>query len=114
MTAGTLSLPHCQSCHRAHWPPREICPHCLSETVAWQPADNGGRVQTTATLHHSLSPNFRPHLPLQVATVWLDCGVRAVVFLADGPLPAGSRVHVESAAGPTGKEAFVATPGAPR
>ena len=114
MTANTFNLPHCKSCHCAHWPPREICPHCLGDSIAWQPADGGGRVLTTAMLHHSLSPEFSPHLPLQVATVVLDCGVRAVVFVANGPLPAGPRVYVATTTGPTGKEALVAMPGAQR
>ena len=114
MTADTLRLPHCQACQRPHWPPREICPHCLGETVTWQPADGGGQVMATATLHHSLSPDFAPHMPLHVATVALDCGVRAIVFVAGGALKRGTRVIVTSGRGPSGQEALVATPGAAR
>ena len=110
----SLKLPHCTACGRAHWPPREICLHCLGEPIVWQPADGGGEVLATATLHHSLSPSFAPHLPVHVATVALDCGVRAIVFVAEGALPAGSRVDVATATGPSGQEALVATPGAAR
>ena len=109
----SLKLPHCTACARAHWPPREICPHCLGEAVEWRHSSGGGKLLTSAKLHHSLSPDFQPHLPLPVATVVLDCGVRAIVFLTDGPLPGGTRVNVISGRGPTGQEALVATP-APR
>ena len=109
MTARTFNLPHCKSCHCAHWPPREICPHCLGESIAWQPADGGGRVLTTSTLHHSLSPEFRPHLPLQVATVMLDCGVRTIVYLDGASFDVGGRVTIGLGKSPTGQDALVAT-----
>ena len=109
----SLQLPHCESCARAHWPSREICPHCLGHTIVWRQADGGGRLVTATMLHHSLAPEFRDHLPLQVATVQLDCGTRALVYLAGGQLAIGSRVTVSSGTGPTGKDVLVATP-APR
>ena len=113
MSEGALSLPHCEACHRAHWPAREICPHCLGEPVVWRQADGGGRVLATAKLHHSLSPEFRAHLPMHVATVALDCGVRAIVYLEGGPLPSGARINVTSGQGPSGQDALVAA-SAPR
>ncbi len=109
----SLHLPHCETCDRAHWPPREICPHCLAGDIAWREAEAGGRVVTATVLHHSLAPEFRDHLPLHVATVQLDCGARALVYLVGGPIDIGSRVTVASGKGPTGQDALVATP-APR
>jgi uncharacterized OB-fold protein len=105
-----LSLPHCVVCERAHWPPREICPHCLGGEIAERETAGGGTVLSAAMLHHSLAPGFRDHLPLHVATVALDCGVRAIVFAAGGAPAIGGRVTVARGAGPSGQEALVAKP----
>ena len=113
MTEAAIELPHCEACQRPHWPPREICPHCLGEPIHWRQADGAGQVLSMTIVHHSLSDELRPHLPLHVAAVKLDCGVRVIAYLADGPQPSGARVIVTTGSSPSGQEALVATPPVP-
>ena len=105
----SLRLPHCQVCARAHWPPREICPHCLGHEIEWQETETGGCVLTATLLHHSLNTNFRYHLPLRVAAVQLDCGVRTIVYLDGASFDVGGRVTIGLGKSPTGQDALVAT-----
>ncbi len=94
MTAGAFQLPHCEACRRAHWPAREICPFCLGDAVVWQIVDGAGCVLAATSLQHSLSPAFRSQLPLNVACIGLDCGVRVIAYLAGDLLPTGTRVYL--------------------
>ena len=114
MTKAALELPHCEACHRPHWPPRKICPHCLGDTIVWRQAQGSGNVLTSCVLHHSLSAELRPHLHLYVATIKLDCGARVVAYLADEAQTVGTRVDVIMGSGPSGGKALVAKPIAPR
>lgn len=114
MREAALELPHCAACQRPHWPPREVCPHCLGEPINWRQADGCGTVLTSCVLHHSLSADLRQHLPLHVATIKLDVGVRVVAFLADGPQASGTQVDVTMGNGPAGDKALVAKPTPPR
>ena len=110
MTETSLKLPQCEDCYQPHWPPREICPHCLGGSIALGQVNGGGEVLTSCILHHSLSAELRAHLPLHVGTVALDCGVRVIAYLADGPRQSGARVRVAMGSGPSGKDTLLATP----
>ena len=106
----SLQLPYCGVCVRYHWPAREICPYCLGSEIVWRQAVAGGQVVAATVLHHSLAQEFHEHLPLHIATVRLDCDVRALVYLDGGAVAIGSRVRVLSGKGPTGQDALVARP----
>jgi uncharacterized OB-fold protein len=92
--AGALWLPVCEECGTVSYPLRELCAHCLSDRLAWQPVGEAGTVLATTTIHHSNEPYFRPRLPLRIASVRLDAGPVLLVFLAQAALAEGARVRV--------------------
>ena len=92
MIGSAIELPHCQACDRPHWPAREICPFCLGDTVVWRQVAGAGSVLAATILHHSLSPAFRPQLPMTIVAVGLDCGVRVIAHLDGDVLATGTRV----------------------
>ena len=107
---GKLAIRRCAECGRNHYPPREICPFCLSERVDWEVSDGaGGRLLAETILHHSNEPAFRARLPLRVGLVQLDCGPSVVAFL-DEECVAGSRVMIMARLDESGRPALSAIP----
>ena len=72
---GRLLLRRCGGCGRAHHYPREFCPYCWSEDVAWEQASGDAVLYTWSVVHTNDLPPFRNRLPY----------VAAVVDLAEGP-----------------------------
>ncbi|MFI5745827.1 Zn-ribbon domain-containing OB-fold protein [Streptomyces sp. NPDC051644] len=72
---GELLLRRCRTCGRAHHYPREFCPHCWSEDVAWERASGRATLYTWSVVHRNDLPPFGARVPY----------VAAVVDLAEGP-----------------------------
>ncbi|MDD3443819.1 MAG: OB-fold domain-containing protein [Zavarzinia sp.] len=50
LAAGSLTLPFCDDCGRAHFYPRVLCPHCGSRAISLRPASGRGTVYSTTVL----------------------------------------------------------------
>ena len=72
---GRLLVRRCGACGRAHHYPREFCPYCWSEDVAWEPASGRAVLYTWSVVHRNDLPPFGERTPY----------VAAVVDLAEGP-----------------------------
>jgi uncharacterized OB-fold protein len=72
--SGELMLQYCSQCRHINYPPRELCGHCLADSLQWQLVENTGTVQSITQLHYSLEPEYAEHLPWTVANIKLDCG----------------------------------------
>ncbi|MDQ1018506.1 Zn-ribbon domain-containing OB-fold protein [Streptomyces afghaniensis] len=72
---GRLLIRRCRACGRAHHYPREFCPHCWSEDVAWESASGRATLYTWSVVHRNDLPPFAERTPY----------VAAVVDLAEGP-----------------------------
>ena len=56
------ALPHAESCTAcANWIfyPREQCPVCFSQKLAWAPVSGRGRVYTYTIVHQPAHPGFQ-------------------------------------------------------
>ena len=73
-----LVLPWCRTCGRAHWFPREACPHCLSADLEWRPAAGTGTVYAASTMPKPAMPMLAGRVPYVVALVDLAEGVRVM------------------------------------
>ncbi|MER5226560.1 Zn-ribbon domain-containing OB-fold protein [Streptomyces flaveus] len=72
---GELLVRRCGECGRAHHYPREFCPYCWSEDVAWERASGRATLYTWSVVHRNDLPPFGSRVPY----------VAAVVDLAEGP-----------------------------
>ncbi|MGX1886108.1 Zn-ribbon domain-containing OB-fold protein [Streptomyces sp. NPDC055287] len=72
---GRLLLRRCRGCARPHHYPREFCPYCWSEDVAWERASGRATLYTWSVVHRNDLPPFGERVPY----------VAAVVDLAEGP-----------------------------
>jgi uncharacterized OB-fold protein len=80
---GRLLLRRCQACGRAHHYPREFCPHCWSEHVAWEEASGRATLYTWSVVHANDLPPFRDRLPYVAAVVELAEGPRLMTAVVD-------------------------------
>ncbi|HTW86763.1 MAG TPA: zinc ribbon domain-containing protein [Candidatus Binataceae bacterium] len=91
---GLIAIRRCLQCGRNHYPPREICPFCLSDRLDWDVSEAAEGVLLAQTLlHHTNEENFRARIPLRVGLIQLQCGPTVVAFLADG-FATGDRVTI--------------------
>lgn len=71
---GVFGLPSCVECGHKHYPPRDICPHCLSHSITFEPCSDLGRVAEITSIHISNSVYFRERQPWHVGLVTVEAG----------------------------------------
>jgi uncharacterized OB-fold protein len=84
-----LWLRYCNSCAKAYFYPRDICPSCGSREVTWKQASGRGSIYTFAIVQRAPTPAFAEDVPY----------VNAIVELEEGPRMLASLVGVEAEPG---------------
>jgi hypothetical protein len=79
---GELWLPRCDSCGRAFFYPRSLCPNCHSDNVSWFQASGRGRVESFV-INHRPAPGYEDIGPYVIALVLLEEGVRLTANLLE-------------------------------
>ena len=69
-----LWLRNCQSCSKAYFYPRDICPNCYGRDTSWVKASGKGSLYTFGIVHQIPRPNYKGPVPFVVAIVQLDEG----------------------------------------
>lgn len=80
-----LVLQHCDSCDRAVWYPRVLCPHCSGVDLTWREASGRGTVYAVSVQHRPGHPALADRVPYVVALVDLDDGVRMMTSVIGCP-----------------------------
>lgn len=91
---GRLVVQRCEDCGKAILYPREICPHCWSSRLAWQPARGTGRLKSFSVVHKPGHPGWLPVAPYTVGLVELDEGPTMLshILKAERAAKVGDRV----------------------
>lgn len=93
---GELRIQRCNTCSRAVFYPRAICPHCFSEQLSWIVATGKGTIYSYTVAHQAFGP-FAAEAPFVVAIVELAEGVRMMTRIVDAPrerITVGTAVQV--------------------
>ncbi|HEY7066146.1 MAG TPA: OB-fold domain-containing protein [Chloroflexota bacterium] len=69
-------LQRCAACRQYWFPPSNVCPECLSDQWAWEPARGRGTVFSFVVFHRVYHAGFRDAVPYPVAIIALDEGPR--------------------------------------
>ncbi len=80
-----LYFQRCRDCGRARFPPRALCPACLSSATAWVRASERGTVYSFTVTYQNQAPGFRDALPYVLAIVELAEGPRLVTHIVGCP-----------------------------
>jgi uncharacterized protein len=73
---GVLSVQRCGSCGRLQFYPRPVCVACFGRALEWQPVSGRGRIHSFTLVRAPQHPAFRPDVPIVLAEIELDEGVR--------------------------------------
>lgn len=103
-----LTLQCCSKCQQVNYPPRELCGHCLADSLQWQRVDNTGIVQSVTQLHYSLEPAYANHLPWTVGSIKLNCGPVVLAHLQPDII-SGATVKLKLAQDQAANRMLVAT-----
>ncbi|MFD7610416.1 Zn-ribbon domain-containing OB-fold protein [Streptomyces sp. NPDC059828] len=82
---GRLLIRRCGACGEAHHYPREFCPHCWSEDVAWERAAGRATLYTWSVVHRNDLPPFADRTPYTAAVVDLAEGPRMMTVVVECP-----------------------------
>jgi uncharacterized OB-fold protein len=73
---GRLLIRRCNACKRAYFYPRDFCPHCWSEDVAWEEASGRATLYTWSVVRRNDLPPWGERVPYVAAVVDLEEGPR--------------------------------------
>ena len=84
LAQGELRIQRCQTCAKAVFYPRAICPHCHSDELEWIVASGRGTIYTYTVAHQGFG-QFAEDVPFVVALIELEEGVRIMSRIVDAP-----------------------------
>jgi short-subunit dehydrogenase/uncharacterized OB-fold protein len=109
---GRFTLQVCADCGFTLYPPRDVCPRCLSARVPFQDVPQGGTLLAETTIRTSTDVYFRERTPWRIGTVILDCGPSFVAHL-HGDVVEGARVRMTLRLDKSGNAVAIAMPDSP-
>lgn len=71
-----LTIPECEDCNESHFPPRTLCPYCLSPSISLRESDGAGTVYAFTIVHVEYHPFWDEQTPY----------INALIDLDDGPI----------------------------
>ena len=80
---GRLVLRACQSCGKAMFYPRPLCPVCGSDKLEWREASGRGVVHACTIVYRAPDQAFRAHAPYALALIDLEEGPRMMANVTD-------------------------------
>ena len=96
LDAGKFEIQRCKACQQAIFYPRELCPHCGSDQLAWEQPSGKGTVYSTTVIRRKADAGG----DYNVALIDLDEGVRMmsrVEGVAPEAVAIGQRVQAHVA-----------------
>lgn len=84
LAQGELRVQRCNSCSKAVFYPRALCPHCFSDQLSWIVASGKGTIYSYTVAHQAFGP-FAADVPFIVIIAELEEGVRMMSRLLDAP-----------------------------
>jgi NAD(P)-dependent dehydrogenase (short-subunit alcohol dehydrogenase family)/uncharacterized OB-fold protein len=91
---GVFGLPVCRDCGTLHYPPRDVCPNCVSERIGFQPCSPAGTLLAATTVSVSNNVYFRERGPWRTGVVALEAGP-SVICHVHGDCAEGGRVRLD-------------------
>lgn len=106
---GRFELQTCADCSTIFYPPRDVCPKCLSPRVPFVPVDRRGVLMAETTIRTSTDPYFRERTPWRAGLTKLDCGPVVLSHL-HGDVQEGARVRLDLKLDKGGAPVLIALP----
>ena len=91
---GRFLVKRCRACGAVHHYPRQFCPSCWSDDVAWVDASGRATLYTWSVVYANDLPPFPERLPYIAAVVDLEEGPRVMTNIVDCD-PADLRIGMD-------------------
>ena len=78
-----LVIQRCKDCHAFLFPPRPMCPHCLSSDIEWAPVSGKGSIYSWVTITYDKTGLPGMKVPYSVVLVELEEGIRLLSNVVD-------------------------------
>lgn len=88
--AGHFVLPWCLQCHKTHWYPRGVCPHCLSTAIKWEESPGEGEIYSFSVNRMGKDPCVLAYVALREGPIMLS----NVIGADPATLSIGTKVKV--------------------
>ena len=82
LAQGELRIQRCNTCSKAVFYPRSICPHCHSDQLSWIVASGKGTIYSYTVAHQGFGP-FAEDVPFVIAIIELEEGTRMMSRIVD-------------------------------
>jgi len=97
---GKLVTTKCSKCGHIPWPPRQICPECLSMDYEWVDMPKTGKIASWTAAYAGMPPELMSKAPIVYALVDFDNGLRmSTAILECAPEEAKTGMEVELVVG---------------
>ncbi len=97
---GKLVTTKCKKCGHIPWPPRQICPECLSMDYEWVDMPKTGTIASWTACYAGMPPELMDKAPMVYALVDFDNGLRMpTAILECAPDEAKTGMQVELVVG---------------
>ena len=73
----------CNDCGQIHWPPRVLCPNCLSTDIGWVDMPETAKIYSYTIAYGGLPPELADKAPVVCALIDFPNGVRMLTSLVD-------------------------------
>ncbi len=96
LAQNELRIQHCNTCSKAVFYPRSICPHCHADSLSWIVASGKGTIYSYTVAHQGFGA-FAADVPFVIAIVELEEGARMMSRIVDAPrerVVVGAEVNV--------------------
>lgn len=80
---GVFTTTKCNKCNKLFWPPRYICPHCLSDGLEWVKLSGRGKIYAFTEIRHGLSAWMENYAPKLVGVIEIQEGLKIVSWIED-------------------------------
>lgn len=67
----SLMYQACSECASNVWPPRGVCPYCLSDKLQWRESSGHGEVYSCSTVHHAPFALWDDKVPYSLGIIHL-------------------------------------------
>lgn len=78
---GSFVTTRCDECTKIHWPPRSVCPRCMSDQLTWEEMPDRGVIYRYTVQVAGVPEGFEP--PLVYALVDFDNDLRLFTAIVD-------------------------------
>ena len=95
LKAGRLTSTRCEECGEISWPPRTVCPNCMSDRLAWTDLPEEGEIVVATAQESGAFPGFKAPLIFGMLDFGVVRFIGKLVDIDPAQLAPGTKVRLK-------------------